>query len=86
VDCNYYWGCCYCWIDYFFEITMKELVIRIREQDFKGKDSFEYKNKIILSNFQQLALILSDLEKYGANIEKAFRKFIENKESDKFPF
>ena len=65
---------------------MKELVIKIKERDFKGQDSFEYKNKIILSDFQQLALIFSDFEKYGANIEKAFRKFIENKESEKFPF
>lgn len=65
---------------------MRELVIKIREIGYKGQDSFEYKNKIILSDFQMLALILSDLEKYGANIEKAFRKFIENKESNKFPF
>jgi hypothetical protein len=65
---------------------MKELVIKIREKDSHGQGSFEYKNKISLSDFQQLALFFFDLEKYGANIEKAFRKFIENKESDKFPF
>lgn len=65
---------------------MKELVVRIREKGVKGKDSFDYKNKIILPDFNQLALIFYDLEKYGANIEKAFRKFVEDKESDKFPF
>jgi len=65
---------------------MKELKIKIKEKGFKNQGCFEYKNKISLIDFQQLAIIFSDLEKYGANIEKAFRKFLENKESNKFPF
>jgi len=65
---------------------MKELAIKIKEKGVKSQGCFEYKNKISLADFKQLALIFSDFEKYGANIEKAFRKFIEDKESNKFPF
>jgi len=66
----------------------KELVVKIREQDLPWgeRGSFEYKNKIQLKDFHNLALFFSDLEKHGANIEKAFREFIEQKEEGKFPF
>jgi len=64
----------------------KEMVVKIREREFRGQESFEYKNKISLSDFHNLALFFSDLEKYGANIEKAFREFVDNKEEGKFPF
>jgi len=65
---------------------MKELVVKIRDKEFKGQDSFEYKNKVSLLDFRNLALLFSDLEKYGANIEKAFREFIILKEGEQFPF
>jgi len=64
----------------------KTLIVRIKEKGSKGRGCFEYKNEISLDNFQQLALLLSDLEKWGTNIEKAFREFQKQKEEDRYPF
>ena len=64
----------------------KVLVIRMREHGVKGHGSFEYKNQISLSDWKQLALIFIDLERYGGNIEKAFREFQREKVDLNFPF
>ena len=63
----------------------KVLVIRIKSAGARGPGCFDYKNEISLEDFKKLALILSDLEGYGANIEKAFREFKSLKEEG-FPW
>lgn len=65
---------------------VKVLTIRIREKGRKGPASFEYKNQISLNDPKQLGLIFFDFERYGANIEKAFREFQREKADLNFPF
>lgn len=47
--------------------------------------NIQYKNKVILKDTNQLALLLLDLETYGGNIIKAFNQFKKEKE-DQFPW
>ena len=64
----------------------KEVIVRIREHGFKGHGSFEYKNKINLNDSKQLALLLLDFERYGADIEKSLKAFRNEKSLLGFPF
>jgi hypothetical protein len=64
----------------------KVLSVKIREDGAYGCGSFEYKNKVDLSNYKMLAILLFDLWNNGANIEKAFKEFIKLREDDSFPF
>ena len=63
----------------------KVLSVKIREKGYKGPLT-EYKNKIILNDFRQLALILLDLETHGGNIEKAFLEYRKLKDKELWPF
>jgi len=58
------------------------LFIKVRNK--KGQPN-EYKNSVDLSNPKLLGLILFDLEGFGANIDKAFKSFKDEKEQ-KFPW
>jgi len=59
-----------------------ELSVKIKE---KRSKEFEYKNKINLLDFKQLALILTDIETYGGNVVKAFEEFSKRKGKE-FPW
>ena len=58
---------------------MKELSIKVKKKGVKGPGCFEYKNRVNLEDFKQLAIVFSDLEIHGANIEKAFIEFKKDK-------
>lgn len=64
---------------------MAIVVIRIREEGNKGQGSFEYKNEMNLRDFKLMALLFSDFERYGANIEKIYKEF-KQKRQEEFPF
>lgn len=64
---------------------MKVLMVKIRESGSYGKGCIEYKNEVSLGDFKQLSIIFSDLQNYGAKIEKAFEDFKKNK-AEGFPF
>lgn len=64
---------------------MAVLIIRIREDGTKGHGSYEYKNEITLNDFKLMALLFSDLERYGTNIEKVYREW-KKKKQEEFPF
>lgn len=63
----------------------KVLVVRVKERGAKGIGSYEYKNEINGDDFNQIALILSDLENTGLPIDKAIKEFRKIKEEG-FPF
>ena len=63
----------------------KLLVIKIKEKGSSGIGCIEYRNEIPLEDFNQLALVLSDIEIYGGKIEKAFLEFKRQKE-EVFPW
>ena len=58
------------------------LFVKIRNK--KGQQS-EYKNSVDISNPKLLGLIFFDLENFGANINKAFESF-KNEKEQKFPW
>ena len=60
-------------------------IITVKVRD-KGNKSLEYKNKIMLDDFKQLACLFSDLELHGARIEKSFEEFKRNKGRQGFPW
>lgn len=62
------------------------IIIRIKESGTKGYGSFEYKNEVSVEDWKLLALLLLDLERYDANIDKAFREYKRLKSQDSFPF
>lgn len=61
------------------------LVIKIKEKGSKGVGCIEYRNEISLNDFNQLALVLSDLSIHGANVEKAFLEYKKQKDEE-FPW
>jgi hypothetical protein len=58
-------------------------ILSVKVQNNKGNEC-EFKSKINLGDFNQLALLFNDLECFGANIEKAVSKFKRDKVS--FPW
>ena len=63
----------------------KVLSVKIKEKGSKGPACYEYKNEVEFTDFNKLAIFFLDLEVYGGNIEKAFRKYQEQKEEG-FPW
>jgi len=62
----------------------KTLVVKLKKG--KGQGCFMYKNEINAEDFRQIAIILSDLENNGLNIEKAVQEFKKKKEKGEFPW
>ncbi len=60
----------------------KMIFIKIRSK--KGQPH-EYKNSVDINNPRLLALVFSDLENHGANINKAFEFFKREREAN-FPW
>jgi len=64
---------------------MTKLLVRIKKEGQKGVGSFSYKNETYLDDFKLMALLFSDFELYGANIEKIYREWKKRKQEE-FPF
>lgn len=61
---------------------MAFLIVKIKEE--KDSKGIAYKNELNLADFRQVALLLTDLESFGGNVEKAMVEFKKNKET--FPW
>ena len=64
---------------------MAIIVVRIKNEGVKGIGSYEYKNEVNLNDFKVMAILIEDLERYGANIEKIYKEFKKKKQQE-FPF
>lgn len=51
------------------------LTVKLKEKGVNGPGSVRYKNSVDFKNPTNLAILFSDLELHGANIEKAYSKF-----------
>jgi hypothetical protein len=58
-------------------------------QGVRGKGyRYDYKHKANIHDYKQMALLLIDLENYGANLDKIFKEIKKQKKEviDTFPF
>ena len=61
----------------------KILTVKIKSGNTKVKNC-EFKNKVNLKDYKQMAILLNDLESFGAKINEAYDEF--KKGSAKFPW
>ena len=64
------------------------LSVKVKSEKIRkrgGGGHLEYENKIHIGDPSQVASLFGDLEIYGANIEKSFKKFKKQKEKG-FPW
>lgn len=61
----------------------KILSVKIKS-GMKNCNHCEFKNKLNLGDYKQMAILLNDLERHGAKINKAYDEF--KKGNTKFPW